>query len=63
MLVLINRKTPASVVAPLIYLQLISASIMGYLVFSQWPDILTLIGILIIISSGLSSLWFVGRGK
>lgn len=63
MLVLINRKTPASVVAPLIYLQLISASIMGYLVFSQWPDILTLIGIFIIISSGLSSLWFVGRGK
>ncbi len=63
MMVLTNKSTPASVVAPLIYLQLISATAMGYLVFSQWPDAPTLIGLLIIIGAGLSSLWFAGRGR
>jgi drug/metabolite transporter (DMT)-like permease len=63
MMVLTNKTTPASVVAPLIYLQLISATVMGYLVFSQWPDAPTLIGLLIIIGAGLSSLWFAGRGR
>lgn len=63
MLVLTNKAIPASVVAPLIYLQLISATAMGYLVFSQWPDMPTLIGLLIIIGGGVSSLWFAGRGR
>lgn len=63
MMVLTNKSTPASVVAPLIYLQLISATMMGYLVFSQWPDAPTLIGLLIIVGAGLSSLWFAGRGR
>ena len=63
MMVLTNKSTPASVVAPLIYLQLISATVMGYAVFSQWPDGLTLIGLVIIVGAGLSSLWFAGRGR
>jgi drug/metabolite transporter (DMT)-like permease len=63
MLVLTNKSTPASVVAPLVYLQLISATLMGYAVFSQWPDTLTFVGLLIIVSAGLSSLWFAGRGR
>ena len=63
MMVLTNKTTPASVVAPLIYLQLISATFMGYMVFAQWPDALTMVGLTIIICAGLSSLWFAGRGR
>jgi drug/metabolite transporter (DMT)-like permease len=63
MMVLTNKSTPASVVAPLIYLQLISAAFMGYMVFYQWPDALTFVGLVIILSAGLSSLWFAGRER
>jgi drug/metabolite transporter (DMT)-like permease len=63
MLVLTSRAIPGSLVAPLIYLQLISATAMGFLVFGQWPDTLTFVGLAIIVTSGLSSLWFAGRGR
>lgn len=62
-LVLTSKAIPGSLVAPLIYLQLISATVMGFLVFGQWPDALTFVGLVIIVASGLSSLWFAGRGQ
>lgn len=62
-MVLTNRTTPASVVAPLVYLQLVSATFMGFMVFGQIPDVLTMIGLTIIVCAGLSSLWFAGRGR
>jgi len=43
----------ASLLAPIVYLQLLFASIAGVLVFSTWPTIWTLIGGLVIIGSGL----------
>jgi drug/metabolite transporter (DMT)-like permease len=63
MLVLTSRAIPGSLVAPLIYLQLISATFMGYMVFSQWPDAPTMIGLVVIVGAGLSSLWFAKRGR
>jgi drug/metabolite transporter (DMT)-like permease len=63
MMVLTNKTTPASVVAPLIYLQLISATFMGYVVFNQWPDTLTFVGLVIILCAGLSSLVYAGRER
>lgn len=63
LLVLVNRTTPAGVVAPLIYSQLLAAMIMGWLVFSQWPDALSLTGLAIIMTAGASSVWFAGRGR
>ena len=63
LLVLVNRTTPAGVVAPLIYSQLLAAMVFGWLVFAQWPDGLSLIGLVIIMAGGVSSVWFAGRGR
>ena len=35
----------------------------GLLVFGQWPDGLSLIGLVIIMVAGVSSVWFAGRGR
>jgi len=63
LLILVNRTTPANVVAPLVYTQLLSATVVGVLVFLDWPDYLSLIGLVVIMVSGLSSFWLAGRGK
>lgn len=55
-LVRISRTVPASVVAPLIYTQLISATAAGAVVFGEWPDAITLAGLTLILVSGLASL-------
>lgn len=57
LLLVVNRTTPASVVAPLIYSQLIAAMVIGYLAFSDWPDGLSFIGLAIILVSGIWSFW------
>jgi drug/metabolite transporter (DMT)-like permease len=61
LLAVANRTTPANVVAPLVYSQLIAATIIGVLVFGDIPDALALVGLAVIILSGLSSLWLAGR--
>lgn len=48
-----NRLAPASIVAPFLYLQLVSMVAFGFLVFGQLPDIWTLVGSAIIIGSGI----------
>jgi drug/metabolite transporter (DMT)-like permease len=63
LLVLVNRTTPAGVVAPLIYSQLVAAMLVGWAVFGQWPDGLSLIGLVIIMAAGVSSVWFAGKGR
>lgn len=63
LLVLVNRTTPAGVVAPLIYSQLLAAMIIGWAVFGQWPDSLSLVGLVIIMVAGVSSVWFAGKGR
>ena len=47
------RLAPASTLAPLHYLEMVSAATFGYLVFGNFPDLLTWIGIGIICASGL----------
>ncbi|KQY36157.1 DMT family transporter [Rhizobium sp. Root483D2] len=51
------RAAPASVLAPLQYLEIVSATIFGWLVFGHLPDALKWLGIAIIISSGLYIIW------
>lgn len=63
LLVLVNRTTPANVIAPLIYSQLIVATVLGVIVFGEWPDGYTLLGLGIIAIAGASSVWFAGRGR
>jgi len=53
MLVHAFRRTAASILAPLQYLELVSATLLGYWVFDQFPDLFTLAGALLIIASGL----------
>ena len=50
-----NTKLPASVVAPFIYTQLIAATFFSIVVFDSWPDIYSLVGLIILFVSGLAS--------
>ncbi|MGC9371365.1 MAG: DMT family transporter [Paracoccaceae bacterium] len=61
LLVITSRSTPASLIAPLIYTQLIAAAVAGYLVFSEWPDAVAFLGLSIILASGLLSYWSARR--
>lgn len=48
-----HRRAPATVLAPLMYTQLIWMLILGWLVFGQWPDRWTLAGGAVVVASGL----------
>jgi len=63
LLVLVNRTTPAGVVAPLIYSQLLAAMVFGWVIFGQWPDGISLLGLGVIMAAGASSVWFAGRER
>jgi drug/metabolite transporter (DMT)-like permease len=63
LLVLANRQAEASVIAPLIYSQIIVATILGFLVFGEWPDAVALVGLTIIIVAGAGSIWAAGRPR
>lgn len=56
LLVVVNRTTPATVSAPLIYFQLIAATVLGFLVFGDWPEPLALLGLAVIFASGIGGL-------
>jgi drug/metabolite transporter (DMT)-like permease len=51
------RAAPASLLAPLQYLEIVSATIFGWLVFHHFPDALKWLGIAIIVASGLYIIW------
>lgn len=48
------RHTPASTLSPLMYVQLIWATLLGWQLFDQLPDRLSILGMLAIAGSGLS---------
>lgn len=47
------RHAPASLLAPFQYLEIVSATLLGYLLFDDLPDGVTVLGIAIIVGSGL----------
>lgn len=47
------RETPASTLAPMIYFQLVWVTLLGWLVFAQFPDLWSMFGMVTIIASGL----------
>jgi len=51
------RHLPASVIAPFQYLEIVSAAVLGLLIFGDFPDALTWLGIGIIVTSGLFVYW------
>ena len=53
MIVFAMRRAPASLLAPFQYIEIIGATVFGYLVFGDLLDLESVIGVLIIIASGL----------
>lgn len=62
-LVSVSRTTPASLVSPLIYTQLIAATVAGIVFFGDLPDPVALLGLALILSSGLASLYLAGARR
>ena len=56
MLVLANSWAEATLIAPLVYSQLISASVAGLVIFGDWPDGLSFVGLSLILISGFGSM-------
>lgn len=56
LIVLASRIADASLIAPLIYSQLIHAAFLGWAVFGEWPDRQSFIGLSIILASGFATL-------
>lgn len=48
------QRAPASLLAPFVYLQIVSAAGLGWLLWGQFPDSLTWLGITIICGSGIA---------
>ena len=55
LLIVAYRMAPASTLAPFVYFQLIAATLLGWAVFNDWPDAITLIGLALLISTGIGS--------
>jgi len=52
------QRTPASILAPFQYLEIVSATLAGYLVFADYPGPMKALGILIIVAAGLYIFWY-----
>jgi drug/metabolite transporter (DMT)-like permease len=48
------RQAPASTLAPFLYVQLIWASLLGWLFYDQWPDALSIAGMGTIVAGGIT---------
>lgn len=55
LLIIAYRMAPASKMAPLVYFQLVAATLLGWAVFNDLPDTFTMIGLGVLIASGLGS--------
>ena len=53
LLIVAHQDAPASTVAPFMYIQILWALGLGWMVFGDWPDIATVIGAAVIIAGGL----------
>ncbi len=57
-----TTRAGAAIVAPMAYLQVVGALVMGWIVFHEWPDPVSMAGAALIISAGLY-LWRRGRAR
>jgi drug/metabolite transporter (DMT)-like permease len=57
LLILAHKHAPASLLAPFFYVQLLVASVVGFLVFGEVPDRWTILGGAIVMSSGMYLLY------
>jgi S-adenosylmethionine uptake transporter len=55
--IMVMRVGEIGFVAPFRYTSLIVAIILGYVIFDEWPDVLTLVGAGIVVATGLFTLY------
>lgn len=55
LLVIAYRMAPASKLAPLVYFQLIVATLLGWAIFNDFPDSIALLGLAVLVVSGIGS--------
>lgn len=53
LIVMAMSRAPASVLAPFGYVEIIAATVLGWLIFGDWPEPLTWSGVTIIVASGI----------
>ncbi len=51
------RRAAANALTPFMYLQVVSALVVGWVVFGQWPDAISMLGMMIICCTGLVGLY------
>lgn len=57
LLMLALRHADASVIQPLLYMMLVWATLFGFVIFSELPDLWTVVGAVIVVASGLFVIW------
>jgi S-adenosylmethionine uptake transporter len=57
------RVGETAVVAPFRYSSLVVALLLGFLVFGEWPDNVTLLGACIVVATGLFTIWRESRAR
>ncbi len=62
LIILAYGRAPASTLAPMGYFEIVGATVLGYLVFGDFPDFWTWIGVAVIVTSGVYVV-FRARGK
>ena len=55
--VMVMRVGDVGFIAPFRYTGLVWALVLGFLIFGEWPNALTLVGAAIIVATGVFSLW------
>ncbi|SEQ99960.1 EamA domain-containing membrane protein RarD [Faunimonas pinastri] len=61
-----SASVPASLLAPFTYLEIVGATLLGYLVFGDFPDALKWVGMLLVVGPGIFVFWResrAGRGS
>ena len=61
--ILAFQRAPATGITPFTYMQLVWATLVGWLLFGDFPDALTMAGMLVIAASGLLLAWHERRGS
>lgn len=57
LMVIASKSAEASLVSPLVYSQLLPVTVLGVLVFGDWPDTVSLFGLILIALSGFGTLF------
>ncbi len=63
LIILAYGRAPASTLAPITYFEIVGATVLGYLVFGDFPDFWTWVGVAVIVTTGLYVVFRARRRK